>query len=365
MIARFRSWWQQIKQHRVAIGVVGIGLAVVIALIIAGYWLDWTGFDGYNQVTTAHTITGPSAGTVVRTVVYQPGKALWDWLQLAIIPAAIAFGVLWFSRLKQQRYQQLADQRANSEREAAEKQAQVEREAAEKRAETEREIAEDNQREAALKEYYNTMSELLLHENLRTSQEGAEVRNIARVWTLTVLPRLDKFRKAYVLQFLNESGLIHKDKKFIDLNGADLREAELFGLDLNEVDLSEAQLLRANLRKAGLSEAKLIKAFLSEAKLGGAVMIGAIVIGANLTGADLSGAIMMSASLINANLSGADLSGADLTGVNLSRADLTGADLTGADLHHANLREAKVTFEQLDKAWSLEDATLPDGTIHA
>jgi len=85
MIARLRSWWKQIKQRRVAIGVVGIVLVVVIALFIAGYGFDWTGFNGYNQVTTAHTTSGPSAGTVVRTEVYQPGKALWDWLQLLTI----------------------------------------------------------------------------------------------------------------------------------------------------------------------------------------------------------------------------------------------------------------------------------------
>jgi hypothetical protein len=55
MESRFRFWWQQIKQHRVAIGVAGVVLVVVIALIIAGYWFDWTGFNGYNQVTIAHS----------------------------------------------------------------------------------------------------------------------------------------------------------------------------------------------------------------------------------------------------------------------------------------------------------------------
>jgi uncharacterized protein HemX len=183
MLARFRSWWKQIKQRRVAIGVVAIVFVVVIALIIAGYWFDWTGFDGYNQVTIAHTTSGPSAGTVVRTEVYQPGKALWDWLQLAIIPAAIAFGVLWFSHLQQQRDQLMADQRAQREREAADKLAQAERVAAEKRAEaervaaekqaqTERDVALDNQREGALQAYIDNMSELLLHEKLRQSAEG-------------------------------------------------------------------------------------------------------------------------------------------------------------------------------------------------
>ena len=50
-----RFWWQQIKQHRVAIGVVAIVLVIVIALIIISYY-NGTGFNRYNQVTTARTI---------------------------------------------------------------------------------------------------------------------------------------------------------------------------------------------------------------------------------------------------------------------------------------------------------------------
>lgn len=89
MTAMLHSWWQQIKQHRVAYGVAGIVLVVVIALIIAVVRFNGTGFDGYYQVTTARTISGQSAGTVVRTEVYQPGKALWDWMQLLIIPVVL------------------------------------------------------------------------------------------------------------------------------------------------------------------------------------------------------------------------------------------------------------------------------------
>lgn len=78
MGARLRSWWQQIKQHRVAILVGTVVLVVAIALIIIEVWFYGTGFNGYNQVTTAHTISGPSAGTVTRTEVYQPGKTLYE-----------------------------------------------------------------------------------------------------------------------------------------------------------------------------------------------------------------------------------------------------------------------------------------------
>ena len=45
-----QKWWQQLKQHRVAIEVVAIVFVVVIVLIIAGYWLDWTGFNGYKKL---------------------------------------------------------------------------------------------------------------------------------------------------------------------------------------------------------------------------------------------------------------------------------------------------------------------------
>src|SRR5712692_12092826 len=144
MVSRFRSGWQQIKQPRVAIGVVGVVLVVVIALIIAGYWFDWTGFDGYSQVTIAHTTSGPSAGTVVRTEVYQPGKNLWDWLQLLIIPAVLVVGGFLLNYTT----------------------GRNERQANEQRAKTERDIATDNQREAALQAYIDKISELLMHEHL-------------------------------------------------------------------------------------------------------------------------------------------------------------------------------------------------------
>ena len=101
------------------------------------------------------------------------------------------------------------------------------------------------------------MSELLLHEKLRESAEDDEVRKIARVRTLTILPRLDGKRKASVLQFLHESGLIDKDKHIIDLSEASLSEvslsrANLLGAHLNGADLCGAKLSGANPRKAKL-----------------------------------------------------------------------------------------------------------------
>src|SRR5207244_3060680 len=98
-------------------------------------WFFGTGFNGYNQVTIARTISGPSTGTVTRTEVYQPGKTLWDWLQLLsvlAVPVVVGFGAVWFTT------------RQNHDLE----------------------VATDNQRETHLQAYISSMSELMLHENL-------------------------------------------------------------------------------------------------------------------------------------------------------------------------------------------------------
>ena len=147
MITKLSSWWQKIKQHWVAIGVIAIVLVVVISLIIAGYWFDWTSFNGYNKVTVTHLISGTNTGTSTRTEEYQPGKALWNWLQLLIIPLVLAIAALLFN---------LANTR-------------TEQSIAAKRYEQDQEIALDKQREDLLQTYLDRMSELLLKEKLSSN----------------------------------------------------------------------------------------------------------------------------------------------------------------------------------------------------
>src|SRR5260370_42121058 len=82
----------------------------LIGLIVAGYrfnW-DWTGFNGYNKVTITHTISGTNAGTVTKTEEYQPEKGLWDWLQLLIIPLALAIIAVFFNRSERKNEQRIA-----------------------------------------------------------------------------------------------------------------------------------------------------------------------------------------------------------------------------------------------------------------
>jgi uncharacterized protein YjbI with pentapeptide repeats len=365
MTARLRAWWQTARKHPLVIGL--FVFVVLSVLILLGYRLNWlwTGFSN---------------------------KTLWDWLNLLgvlAIPAVVALGAAWYT----------GQQAKVSDRENT-----------------------DNQRETALQSYIDKMSELLLKEHLgeRTADgqldpEYEQVRKIARVRTITVLTQLDPRRVGYVFTFLREAGLMSttSNDSAVSLSDANLQS----------VNWSQAFLLQANLTGAFLVGANLTGANLRRANLIGANLYGAILRRAILVGADLSGAILIGAdlketvgvtveelekqalSITDATMPDGskhetsftrkeiisllqkagspdklDLSGCDLAGINLSRLNLSGADLHGAklifsglhgtDLSGANLKGANLssargtTSEQLDKAGSLKDTVMPDGSIH-
>ena len=230
------------------------------------------------------------------------GKTLFDWLTLLgvlAVPIMVAIGGYWFNQIQKGREEFFARVQL----------------------ETGQKMVEDNQREIALKEYIDKMSELILDKDnpIRKSKPEDEVRKIARIRTLTVLSRLDDRRKRVALQFLHESGLIEKDNRKIDLHDADLTGADLQDIRLTGTDLH----------------------------------------GANLSGADLRRAYLTGMRLANV-----DLSEADLTDANLWGAELEDTDLTNANLTNAKLTNALVTLQQLDKAKSIKGATMPDGSIH-
>lgn len=281
-----------------------LGLLVAagaLVLVIGGYgfgW-EWTGLS-----------TLPKSNTML------PAKSVWDWLQLLIVPAALAGAAFWFNA---------------------------------QQGRTGRQIAHDQQQEAMLQEYLDRMAELLLEKHLSTSQKNDEIRQVARARTMTILRRLDKERKTVLLQFLIEAQLVGGGHNIIDLSGADLSSA-----DLNEVDLRFVVLSGANLSGANLNLSWLNRAILVQAKLNKANLSVARLNGANLNVADLRGA----------DLSHADLSSADLGRADLRFADLTGADLSGANLGAANLYGTRVSPEQLKGVISLTDATLPDGSVY-
>jgi uncharacterized membrane protein len=210
------------------------------------------------------------------------GMTVRDWLQLLIVPFALVVIGFVFTAQQDARQQQIEDQRAEAERDLAEQRAQDE----------------------ALQAYLDQMGSLLLEKDLRTSEEGSEVRTLAEARTLTALQRLDADHNRIILRFLREAKLIHGGRSVVRLTFADLKGADLTGADLNSIDLE---------------------------------------------GADLRGA---------------DLRDANLSHTYLHRAHLEGANLQGADLRGAVLTDAKVIDDQLVEARSLEGATMPNGQTY-
>ncbi len=323
--------------------IAGIGLFAYtfIGLAMQGYGVQWTGFGKPPDDS-------------------MQAKTLWDWMNLLLVPLFLAGGTLLLSRSKHD----------------------TDREHGEERATVERAIAVDHQQEAALQSYIDRMADLLLRDKLSRFSSD-EVRNVARIRTLTVFRGLDSKRKGSVLLFLKDSGLIDREA-VIDLSGADLSGASVMFANLNRVNLSEANLSGADLRgtnlgKSYLSGTNLSGANLSRANLGGADLFEATLSGANfnqtnlhkanLNGADLRGcrlneADLREADLSRVNLNVGDLVRANLRGANLGGAKLLGADLREADLSQADLSGTEITETELGKAKSLEGTTMPDGTKH-
>jgi uncharacterized protein YjbI with pentapeptide repeats len=274
------------------------------------------------------------------------GRTLWDWIQfyaVVAIPIIVAVGTLYFT-------QQITLQQAQLSISASDKQHQ-----------TDLQIANDQQQEATLKSYLDDMSDLLLNHNLRKSQPGDEVSQVARERTLTTLRRLKADRNQIVLQFLQDAHLISRENAVIDLRGANLSNDDLTGANLHDTDLGCITMASNESPCTNLSHADLNHANLFNADLSGAYPSPGTY---NANAVDLSYANLSYANLSYANLSGDDLSGVDLRFINLSGANLSHTNLSGANLSGANLSHAKVTNEQLAQAKSLKGATMPNGSIH-
>jgi len=239
-----------------------IFVTLLVVLIYWGYKSEWTGFIKTNSINST-------------TIQY---KTLWDWLELLIIPMILAIGALFFNK-----------------------------------AERENEIKISNSRlyGAELQNYLDKISDLLLKEGLRTSDEGSEVRKIARARTLAALSSLGGKQKGMLVRFLYETGLINKGNSIISLQGADLIGADLHRTNLDGADLRGVDLWGANLRKASLRNT--------------------------------------------------DLSHSELTKTILRFVDFTNTDLSYSNLVEVDLRQAIISNDQLKQILSLKNAIMPNG----
>ena len=176
---------------------------------------------------------------------------LREWLQLLVVPFALVAISFLFTMQQDARQQQIQDQRAQAERELAEQRAQDE----------------------ALRAYLDQMSTLMLNRNLLESEPSDPTFALAQARTSTVILRLDGAHNKSVTRFLRDSGLADDLLlSGIDLEGADLSEAQLAYADLTETQLAHADLLDtdlvgADLRGANLGDADLLRADLSAARV--------------------------------------------------------------------------------------------------
>jgi Pentapeptide repeats (8 copies) len=232
------------------------------------------------------------------------GKTLWDWLQLLIVPLALAFVALLFNLSATRTEQNIATHRY----------------------EQDQQLAMDKQREDLLQTYLDRMSELLLDKQLRASKPDTEVRNIVRARTITILFQLDARRIGYVFAFLRESGLISNEpnKSIVSFSQADLRK-----INFSQADLHGAVFVNANFREA------------------------------NLCGADLREADLREAIFTPDTNNVLDIRKDILRGEPFGDAILDGADLRDADQ-----TDTVITVEQLESVNQLKGATRHGGSIH-
>jgi uncharacterized protein YjbI with pentapeptide repeats len=272
--------------------VLCLAALVLLSVAIIGHrrgW-EWTGLrqryyetrDGYELV---------------------PAKTLWDWLQLLVIPLALA-GLAFL--LNQSQSRRDADQ-------------------ADARAAIDRGIAFDARQEDTLRTYIDAMSALMLEQKLRQSTPRSEVRTVAQTRTFVVLRRLDGERQGQVLRFLADADLLDRPEPVVDLEGANLDGAYVGGADLRNTHLRGVSFRRASLPGANLRGANLSKAVFEHAQMNDVLLIAATV-----TGADFFRAEMIGAKLMRAKGSGAWFSEAKLWRANLrdSTLDFKGAEVS-------------------------------------
>jgi uncharacterized protein YjbI with pentapeptide repeats len=300
-----------------AVVVAMVIVAAAVAFVVVAYrrrW-KWAGFAAEQE----------------------PGhKTVWDWLQLLVIPLGLAAVAFALNAAQSSREQRREDRRTA----------------------VDRQIAADRRREDALSTYLQQMSDLMLQRKLARSLPKSDVRSVARTLTLTVLPRLDGKRKAVVVKFLSEAGLItprfdrvprptdrakivemwgadlrgivlHTVFDGVDLEGADMRGADFRGAALVSIDLESADVRGAHFNRAYVEDAEFRDADLRHADFGQAHIVRSSLDEACVTHARFHGVRVEDSTLGRAVGHDVDLSRADLGSTDLRSPSLTQLNLSG------------------------------------
>lgn len=222
-------------------------------------------------------------------------KPLWSWLQFFLLALFLLAGCIWLNIQQRQNYLALSSQQ--------------------------QQIAVDQQRGQLLTSYINSVTDLLLYDDLLHAKPSDVKKLVADARTKETLRALDPSRKASLMRFLYQTRLINNDVHVIDMAETDLQAAAMSGIDIRDTSLVGANISKADLRHANLSFATLVFT--------------------NLSGANLADANLEASDMHNTNLSAANLAGANLK------------DVIG------------ITSVQLAKAKSLAGTIMPDGSKHS
>ena len=188
-----------------------VAAALVITLLVAvayGTWLDWkwkamTGWQPLVDYIDPKGATGRKDAVQVYAVIVAG--------EIASITAAVGLLNLRLTRKNLEQQRKLETQRAQG---------------------------------TALQVYYEQIGKLLTDSDLRNTERG-EIRELARIQTLTVLREVDGNGKGSLLTFLHVAGLIEAENPAVSLWGVNLRRADLHRADLQDAFLREANLQRA------------------------------------------------------------------------------------------------------------------------
>lgn len=279
----------------------------------------------------------------------RPAKTGWDWLQLLIVPIALAGIGYLFNHAENARDRKREDARAD--------QALF--------------IAAENRRDQVLQDYVSKIDDLVITQRLRQSKATSDLRSVARTLTLTALRRLDGKRKGEVVRFLADAELINgPGSPVVDLSDADLRGVVLTDASLSDAVFGSADLRGADFGRSALDSVQFKFARLDRASFAGATMEGVDFTVARLVHASFRGArmgdavnrrgapvpvVFQSACLSEANFDGSDarlarLGGAEGVHVRFDHARLTPASLDGAELGDSALGGA--VTRALPKGWT-------------
>lgn len=255
----------------------------------------------------------------VFSIIYHQ-KVAWGWLELLVVPLALAGGAFYL------------------EQQAAERDLQLE---------------ESREHQAILNNYFSKMQSLIISNTGENIEEGSSEESVARAITAATIKSLDSRRNSLLINFLQEANLASRRRgerdgakassilRRLDIADAELEEVHLGGFNFSGSNLSGAKLSKANLSGADFAWATLDGADLSEAILSDIYLLGELeVVRANFWVPAGGFAIkidedyddILYVSLREVDFSNSKMMLIDLGGSSLEEANFQGANLKGAYL---------------------------------